>query len=179
MSFLLERSFNKDRGLAMFKYKLGNKIAAITLCSTLVSAPLVLNAAEQGGFSGADVMMEKHAHKMGKHKFKKMAKHLNLTQEQKEQMKSIRETSREVSLPLREKTKEFFDYAKQLKAQESFDEQGFNAMYSQYQEAFAALALQRAKTKHAMYQVLTEEQKAKMDEYKEKRGKKRKGKNRS
>lgn len=162
----------------MFKHKLGNKIAAITLCSAILSAPLVLSAAEQAGFSGADAMTDRQFHKMSKHKFKKMAKHLNLTQEQKEQMKSIREASREESLPLREKTKEFFDYAKQLKAQESFDEQGFNAMYGQYQEAFAALALQRAKTKHAMYQILTEEQKAKMDELQEKRGK-RKGKNRS
>ena len=162
----------------MLKHKLRNKVALATLCSALLSAPTVLSAAEQDGFFGADVMMEKHAHKMGKHKFRKMAKYLDLTQEQKDQMKSIREASREVSLPLREKAKEFFDYTKQLKAQESFDEQGFNAMYNQYQAAFAELALQRAKTKHAMYQVLTEEQKVKMEELREKRSK-RKGKYKS
>jgi len=108
-----------------------------------------------------------------KRHFKKMAKYLELTEEQKTQMKAIRAEAKTQRSEFKESMSGFHQQVKALMQAETFDEQAFSVLQSQYQGNFQHMALIKAKTKHAMFQVLTSEQQEKMQEFKEKRGKRK------
>lgn len=107
--------------------------------------------------------------KMAKKMLKHMKRKLDLTDEQVAQIKAIREQSKVDGETLREAKKAFHEQVITLKDSATFDEAAFVSAYNQYQQTFADMALLKAKTRHAIYHVLTEEQQAKMEEMKEKR----------
>jgi len=96
------------------------------------------------------------------HNLKRLAKHLDLSAEQRQQMKVIKEQSKLTNMAIHQELKAFKAEVKPLIMAETFDESAFTALQSQYQSAFAQMALQKAKTRHQIFQLLTDEQKEKM-----------------
>ena len=84
-----------------------------------------------------------------------------LSDDQKTQMKSIRQSAKDEAGELRELLTTYKDQVKLLIAAESFDEAAFANLHAEYQANFAQLALLRAKTKHAIFNVLNVEQQEK------------------
>ena len=64
--------------------------------------------------------------------------------------------------------KSFHAKTKVLLEASLFDEQGFNALYSQYQEEFQEMASFKVKSKHAMLQILNKEQQEKFFKFERK-----------
>lgn len=153
------------------KMKKAASVSALLLMTSLALPA----AAHHGDASHERHQSSMHKGSMAKHAMKRMKKHLDLTDEQIVSIKSIKAESKVAIEPLREQAKSFYDSAKQLKDNKMFDEGAFTSLYAQYQDTFAQLALQKAKTKHAIYQVLTEEQQEKWEEMKEKRKRGKKG----
>ncbi|MFD2165543.1 Spy/CpxP family protein refolding chaperone [Thalassotalea euphylliae] len=131
----------------------------------ILAAPLSMAYADSDG-----VRHDKH-HSAKKMRF--MARYLDLSEEQKTQIKAIKEDSKAEGEAVREQVKNFREQVQALKDSPVFDEAAFTALYSQYQDTFAQAALIKAKTRHAMYYVLTEEQQQKWDEFQESRKGKR------
>jgi periplasmic protein CpxP/Spy len=104
-----------------------------------------------------------------KHRMAKMAKALGLTEEQKTAIKDIREQAKSEKSVLTEQLSSFKNAAKGLMSKEEFDESAFLNLKNQHQETFTQLALLKAKTRHAIRQVLTPEQQEKADKFREKR----------
>lgn len=146
------------------------KIVLAAVTSGVLLAPAV-NAAPI--FEDENPMTRSHK---GAKMMKKMARYLALSEQQITQIKEIKQQSRAEGEVLRDTMKAFKEQVKALKNSAEFDEQAFTAIYAQYQDTFAQMALQKAKSRHAVYQVLTEEQRAKWQAFKEKRKAKRRGK---
>ena len=106
------------------------------------------------------------------HTMKRMIKVLSLSDQQQVQIKAIRVQAKEQHKSLRASMKTFRNEAKVLVQAETFDEQAFIALQGAYQPSFEQAALAKAKTKHAIFNVLTTEQqnkwKAMMEKRKEK-----------
>ncbi|WP_170246372.1 Spy/CpxP family protein refolding chaperone [Colwellia hornerae] len=100
-----------------------------------------------------------------KAKVKKMAKHLALTDEQREQVKVINQQAKESRVVLQESMQGFHQQRKALMMAEHFNEQAFIDLQGQYQESFAQIALIKAKKKHSFIMILTEAQKEKMQSH--------------
>lgn len=149
------------------------KLLVVGVFSIIATLPLSVSAFESSMIDDEVTMMEKKHQHMGQKQLKKMQKYLELTPEQVEKIKLIKEQSREQVQPLKENARSFFTSLKVLKENPIFDEVLFNATYAQYQETFAQLALQKAKTKHAIYHVLTSEQQEKWATFKAKKKGKR------
>lgn len=116
-----------------------------------------------------------HMGKQDHRQFKRMAKYLELTDEQKEQFKTLKVQSETDRSLIKEKLKSYKEQVKVLISATDFDEQGFAQLHSTYQDTFAEAAMLRAKHKHQMMQILTPEQQEKAKEMKEKmRGKMKK-----
>jgi len=146
----------------------------VLFSGTTLLAPTSL-AFEPGAMFGPDMSFEEggaggHFKKIMGRKFKRMAKYLELTDEQKEQMKTIRQEAKTEGASHKTALREFREQARELTLADNFDESAFSTLQAQYQSNFQQLGLLRAKTKHAMMQVLTEEQQAKWQEFKPKRG---------
>lgn len=105
-----------------------------------------------------DSQREYQKHQGSKHKIKRMTKALSLSEQQQVQIKAIKTQAKEQHQVLRESMKEFKVAEKKLVQTETFDEQAFSALREAYQPIFAQSALIRAKTKHAVFNVLTTEQ---------------------
>jgi len=89
---------------------------------------------------------------------------LNLTDEQKEQVKTILDRSREESKPIGEELRKLQPQKQTLIYTETFDEAAALALVDQEVALQKALALNQMATQHAVYNVLTAEQKAKLAE---------------
>ncbi|NQZ22393.1 MAG: Spy/CpxP family protein refolding chaperone [Colwellia sp.] len=96
------------------------------------------------------------------HKFKKIAKFLALTKEQRTQVKVIHQQAKESRGALKPSLESFHQQSRTLVMAEQFDEQAFINLQRQFQDSFAQMALIKVKTKHSFMQILTEEQKDKM-----------------
>lgn len=105
---------------------------------------------------------------------RKMAKALDLTDFQKEQIKAIKLSAKEQNQELQASLKQMKAEQKALIHADVFDEHAFTALFNAYQPTAAQWALGKAKTKHAIYSVLTAEQKEKWQKIKQnnKRGRK-------
>jgi len=132
--------------------------------------------------SGYNIALDSPQHhqkrgKHSKHMMKRMIKVLSLSEEQQVQIKAIKTQAKEQHETLRDSMKKFKEEEKTLLHTPAFDEQAYTALHAAYQPIFAEMALTRAKTKHAVFNVLTSEQQEKwlkvMEERKEKRQKKR------
>lgn len=134
---------------------------------TIVSISAVCAALAFTSMSGAYASSNDFAldgqgyHQKGKHMMKRMTKALSLTESQQTQIKAIKTQAKEQHDVLRESMKKFKEAEKPLLQAETFDEQAYVALHTSYQDTFAQMALTRAKTKHAIFNVLTAEQQAK------------------
>jgi protein CpxP len=146
-------------------------LASTLLITTLVFVPYVSASVEQAS--------TKHSHK-GKQeqggekhhmmrKFKKMAKYLQLSEDQRTQAKTIFSKAEIDKKNHREVIKDFKEQVKHLMNTPAFDEKAFTELHQQYQPHFSAAALSKAKKRHALFQILTEEQKEKLVKKKGKR----------
>jgi Spy/CpxP family protein refolding chaperone len=104
---------------------------------------------------------KEHKHQGSKHKMKRMAKALSLSEEQKVEIKAIKSQAKEQHQTLHASMKEFKIAERNLLHTATFDEQSYSALQDTYQPVFAQLALIRAKAKHAVFNVLTTEQQVK------------------
>lgn len=146
---------------------------ATSLCLALVfSASSMADGDFRGGNDRHIASYESEFFK-GKSVFKKMARHLQLTDTQKQEMKAIRLAAKEQNKALRDSLKQFRSEMKTLSQADVFDEHAFTALYNAYQPSLAQAALTKAKTRHAIYQVLTAEQKQQWQSFMEKRKQKR------
>ena len=107
---------------------------------------------------------------MMKHQLKRMAKKLDLSQAQREQIKAIAHQAKVDGAELKLVMKEFKEKNKVLMQEESFNETAFLLLHQEYQNTLSNIALIKAKTKHAIFQVLTDEQKTKWRSLKQQRG---------
>jgi len=150
------------------KNKFSMLLASTVLMSSLAGASALAlgngfersHTGEQSTFKASD-----KSERFMKHKFKKMAKYLELTTEQRQQAKTIHQEAKAGRLALKDSLKDFRQQTKLLVMASSFDEQAFLNLQSQYQDSFAQLALIKVKTKYRFMQILTEEQKGKMNSH--------------
>ena len=95
-----------------------------------------------------------------------MFRGLNLTDEQKAQIKSIREASRETVKPIREQMKANRQKLNDLSANGNFDQAQVQAIAAQQGSLSAQLIVEKEKIKAQTFNILTPEQKAKAAEMK-------------
>ncbi|WP_286233847.1 Spy/CpxP family protein refolding chaperone [Thalassotalea sediminis] len=115
---------------------------------------------------------EQCGHK-GMPKLAKMAKMLNLDSEQKEQIKAIYRQAKSDKQQNRSENRGYRQKLKALIHSNSFNEQAFLTLYNSNYQHMADAALQRAKVKNAIYNILTSEQQEKFKKLKAKRKGKR------
>lgn len=99
--------------------------------------------------------------------FGRLAKQLNLTDAQKEQMKQIREASRAKVQPLREASKANRQKMNAATADGNFDEAQVTAIANEQAIIAAQLTVEKQRVKAQMFQILTPEQKAQIAQLKE------------
>lgn len=113
----------------------------------------------------------------GEHMQKRMVKKLALSEQQQVQIEALKTQAKEQHETLRDSMKKFKTEERALLQAAVFDEQAYTALHTAYQSTFAQRALTRAKTRHAIFNVLTTEQQEKwvkiMDKRKEKLNRKR------
>lgn len=95
-----------------------------------------------------------------------MFRGLDLTDEQKTQMKAIRQTSKETMKPIREQMKANRQKLQQLSEGGNFDAAQVQAIAAQQGSLSAQMIVEREKVKSQMFNILTPEQKAKAAEMK-------------
>ncbi len=95
-----------------------------------------------------------------------MLRGLDLTDEQKAQVKSILQTSKETSKPIREQVKANRQKLQTLSENGNFDEAQVQAIAAQQGNLSAQMIVQKEKVKSQIFNVLTPEQKAKAAEMK-------------
>ncbi|OUR60746.1 hypothetical protein A9Q74_12320 [Colwellia sp. 39_35_sub15_T18] len=137
-----------------------------TLCTVMAFSGIYsVNA------SGYDLAFDspRHHQKGGEHRMKRMIKALALSEQQQVQIKEIRTEAKTQYESLRDSMKQFREEAKVLIQAETFDEQAFIALQEAYQPSFEQAGLAKAKTKHAIFNILTTEQQNKWSEIMAKR----------
>lgn len=110
----------------------------------------------------------------------RMAKELNLTEEQKTQIKQIMETEKSKVQPIFESLRENRQKMEELTSDGNFDEAKVKALADEQGGLSALLIIEKERTKSQIFQVLTAEQCEKAKQMKEKmreRMKNRRGKN--
>ncbi|MFZ4628229.1 MAG: Spy/CpxP family protein refolding chaperone [Blastocatellia bacterium] len=87
---------------------------------------------------------------------------LDLTEEQRAQMRSLREQSREESQPILRQLRDLQKERRQLIQSNTFNEEAARSLVNRESELRSALSLNRTASQHAVYNLLTPEQKAKL-----------------
>ncbi len=145
-------------------------------------AVMALSSISSVNASGNDIALDSpRSHQKGgdrrDHMMKRMIKILSLSEAQQTQIKAIKMQAKEQHETIRVAMKEFKREEKVLLQAQTFDEQAYSALHTAYQPIFSQMGMTRAKTKHAVFNVLTAEQQDKwlkvMDKLKEKHHKKR------
>ncbi|GHE89682.1 Spy/CpxP family protein refolding chaperone [Thalassotalea profundi] len=151
------------------------------IISTMVTVVVLTLSASSMSFSNEANAYENaegksHMAKQEHRQFKRMAKHLELTDEQKQQFKALKEQAKLDRTAMKDKMKSYKDQLKVLMEAATFDEQAFTQLHNTYQDTFTEAALLRAKHKHQMMQILTPEQQEKAKKMKNRMKGKHKGK---
>jgi len=92
---------------------------------------------------------------------KRMVNTLSLSEQQQVQITAVKHQARQQHEMLRDSMKKFKAEEKALLQAQVFDEQAYSVLHTAYQPIFMELALIRAKTKHAVFNVLTTAQQGK------------------
>ena len=134
-------------------------LLALVLCGTaLLSYAQEADAAPAAGW---------HGH--GQHHMAWMAKELNLTDAQKQQVKTIMQSDRATMRPVMQQLAENRKAMLAATANGAFDQAKVQAIANQQSQAMAQLMVQKATIQHQIYtQVLTPDQRAKADQMREK-----------
>tara|TARA_R110000744_G_scaffold16472_6_gene45367 strand:+ start:2772 stop:3257 length:486 start_codon:yes stop_codon:yes gene_type:complete len=103
---------------------------------------------------------KKHHAKMKKH-MHRLAKKLDLTSEQRDEIKVVFSGMKEDRLAHKANFTGFNEQVKSLLQASKFDENKFDAIYAEFQPNFQKMAMDKAKIRHAIMQVLTPEQQKK------------------
>ncbi len=98
-----------------------------------------------------------------------MLRGLDLTDEQKAQVKSIREAKKTAVAPLRDAMKANRQKLQEATANGAFDEAAISAIAAEHGNLAAQMLVARTKVQSQVFAILTDEQKAKMAEMKQKR----------
>lgn len=126
-------------------------------------------------------LKSKDSNKKGKHRRKGgMFKKLGLSDEQKAEIKTIREQAKEADTDVKAKLREFKEAERALIASSDFSSEAWLALSAKYQSEFVAMSVSKAQVRHDMWNILTAEQQQKVTEKmekmqdREKRGKRHK-----
>ena len=129
------------------------------LTATIIALPLILGATGVAAFGDNDGK----GHRKGGHGAALIQK-LDLTAEQKAEIKQIRESSKEA---MKEQRGDKHESMHALLTAESFDEAAAQALIAEKEQTKEARQINRLKNQHAIYNVLTEEQQAQLLEIKQ------------
>jgi Spy/CpxP family protein refolding chaperone len=134
-------------------------LLALVLCGTAIFSYAQQNeAAGASGWSG---------HRHGGMGF--MARELNLTDAQKQQVKTMMQSQRATTRPLMQQLAENRKALLTVTANGAFDQAKVQAIANQQSQAMAQLMVQKASIQHQIYtQVLTADQRTKADQMREK-----------
>jgi Spy/CpxP family protein refolding chaperone len=147
------------------KNKNSIKITSIILlpvfCITLGYAGVVLAKTSDETHQQKKQSAQKPHNRMMQHQFRQMAKTLGLSTQQKQEMKAIHLNGKEENKANHAEMKEFKEEMRIITGAEEFDELAFQALYSRYETTIANMALLKAKTRHQIRQLLTDEQQQK------------------
>lgn len=95
--------------------------------------------------------------------------YLDLTTAQQDQIKAIMQKEKPTLAPLMQQMKQFHTQMNQLEQSGTFDEAKVRALATQQSQTMIELAVQHARIKSEMVQVLTADQKAKLAQFEAKR----------
>ena len=157
---------------SLLKHVMLKKVVATIATLGALAAPVAYSHSNEATANHEHHERKAHRAMKGHHgakMLKKMKRYLELSDEQVTQIKTIRSQSKSDNETLRTQLKAFKEQVKSQQVASEFDEAAFIASYQQYQDTFAQLAMQKAKTRHAIFQVLTSEQQAKWQAFQEKR----------
>jgi Spy/CpxP family protein refolding chaperone len=140
---------------------IGKPMKMILSVSTLC-AVMVFSNIEGAHASVVDMSSgENKFHQKGKNMMKRMVKVLSLSEDQQVKIKAIKMQAKEQGRTFRDSMKQFKGAEKQILQAKLFDEKAYRTLHIAYQQTFVEIALNRTKTKHAIFNVLTEEQQKK------------------
>jgi len=157
-----------------------NKIATTILVSSLALGGFTLANADDDRYDRGD-RYERGEHKgkyCNKHdkksayRMKKMVKKLGLSDEQAKQMQSIRDSYKEKMQSLRKKMKENKKQLREEMRAESMDQSKVKEIAQSTGDLKASKIILRAEMRNEIHKMLTKEQREKMKQYKEHKGKK-------
>jgi protein CpxP len=148
------------------------KLATLIGLSMALALPMV-SQTTAAPFADEKPKAEKSKHhkaKKGKHhRFKRLAKALELTDEQKAQAKTIHENAKDQMDVHKASLKSYREELKAIIAGNDFDSQAILDLRAKYKFTFDQIALIKAKEKYDFLQLLTPEQKDKLQKMMEKR----------
>jgi protein CpxP len=96
-----------------------------------------------------------------KDSLRRLAKKLDLTPEQRIEIKAIYTAMKEDRETHKKSLSSFKEQMNSLFKAGKFDETKFSVIYDKYQKNFKLMAMEKAKRRHAIFQVLTPEQQSK------------------
>lgn len=143
-------------------------LIASALMMGVALSPMTVNAFAVDSANG-EYQQNKKGNKKGNKEFRKMAKHLQLTEAQRTEIKAIREAMKTENQAQKVQMQSFQAELKELIASNNFTDDNFAALYDKYEESIEQKALNQAKTKNAIFQVLTDEQKVQWQAFSGKR----------
>jgi len=149
--------------------KLTSLLSTTLLTTALIASPLLSQTVQAKEVGTQAAQQKKHMGKQGKmmkQRFKKMAKFLQLSQEQRVQVKAIFKSAKVKKKTNRATMQAFRTQVKSLMMAPVFDDLAFLELHNQHKEQLAQLALDKVKMKHSIMQLLTAEQKEKLQKFK-------------
>lgn len=147
------------------KSKMNGRMRGVltAICIAILSVALIPSAfanPKGGGYSHGQEMMEEGS-RMGRghvDKMERMAEFLDLTESQQAQIEQIMEGEREANSELRETHRASKEKIRALIDADSFDEAAVRAVAEESAQQQIELMISKARTHHAIHQILTPEQ---------------------
>lgn len=149
--------FSKTQGAIKMK-----KLTIGLLLAALVSLGTMFAFGQQNGGNDGKRMRRHH----GKRGHFRIMKNLDLTDAQKEQIKAIRQAGKEKTKNLRESLKANRQQLQEITANGQFNEAQIQAIAAQQSGIMAQLIVEKTRVKSQIYNILTADQKAKIEEMK-------------
>lgn len=148
-------------------------IGVTALCLTTFNASAVGHNHDGNGKShiGQHHSSEQESHKRQmKKRFKMLAHKLDLTKAQRQEIRTIFTEMKADKKEHRATMSGFKEQVGILAQADEFDESKFKTLYAEFQDEFQVLAMEKAKMRHAIMQILTPEQQDKFSSMRKQRG---------